>query len=55
MFKKFIERIIAAENRQDAIDNVFYGADGIDMAFQHDKISFKDHKMLLALIEKLAD
>lgn len=54
MFKKFIERIIAAENQDDAIENVFYGPDGIDMAFQHEKITWKEHQMLLQLIEKLA-
>ena len=54
MFKKFIQRIIESENREDAIQNVFYGADGIDMAFQKEKISWKDHQMLLALIEKLS-
>lgn len=54
MFKKFIKRIIEAENREDAIQNVFYGANGIDMAFQHDKITWTEHQMLLALIEKMA-
>lgn len=54
MFKKFIQRIIEAENREDAINNVFYGKDGIDMAFQGDKITWKEHEMLLALIEKMA-
>lgn len=54
MFKKFIQRIIEAENKEDAIQNVFYGTDGIDMAFQRDKISWKEHQMLLALIEKMA-
>lgn len=54
MFKKFIQRIIEAENREDAIQNVFYGSDGIDMAYQKEKISFKEHQMLLALIEKMA-
>lgn len=54
MFKKFIQRIIDAENKEDAIQNVFYGADGIDQAYQHDKITYKEHQMLLALIEKLA-
>ena len=53
MFKKFIQRIIDAKDREDAINNVFYGADGIDIAYQHEKISWKDHEMLLALIEKL--
>lgn len=64
MFKKFIERIIAAENREDAIQNVFYGVTfdengkiieyGIDIAYQHEKITWKEHEMLLALIEKMA-
>ena len=54
MFKKFIQRIIEAENARDAIDNVFYGDDGIDAAYQHEKITWKEHQMLLALIEKMA-
>lgn len=54
MFRKFVERIIAAKNREDAIENVFYGPDGIDMAYQREKISWKDHELLLDLIEKLA-
>lgn len=54
MFKKFIRRIIEAKDRQDAIDNVFYGEDGIDMVYQQDKLSFVEHQMLLELIEKLA-
>lgn len=65
MFKKFIERIIAAKDREDAIQNVFYGTVwnedgskviqyGIDIAYQHDKITWKEHQMLLNLIEKMA-
>lgn len=64
MFKKFIERIIAAENKEDAIQNVFYGTVwsedgkitqyGIDIAYQHNKITWKEHEMLFALIEKMA-
>lgn len=54
MFKKFIQRIIEAENKEGALQNIFYGADGIDIAFQHEKITFKEHQMLLALIEKMA-
>lgn len=64
MFKKFIQRIIEAKNQDDAINNVFYGTKwdedgnivqyGIDIAFQHEKISWKEHQMLLALIEKMA-
>lgn len=63
MFKQFIARIIAAENREDAIQNVFYGTKyegdkvveyGIDMAYQRGKITWKESEILLALIEKMA-
>lgn len=64
MFKKFIERIIEAENKEDAMQNVFYGTKwddngkvtryGIDIAYQQEKITWKEHLMLLALIEKMA-
>lgn len=54
IFKKFIQRIIEAENREDAMQNVFYGNDGIYIAFQREKISWKEHQMLLAIIEKMA-
>lgn len=63
MFKKFVQRIIEAKDREDAIQNVFYGtifegdkikAYGIDMAYQHGKITWQEHQMLLALIEKMA-
>ena len=54
MFKKFIQRIIEAENKEDAIQHIFYGADGIDMAYQHEKITWKEHEMLLKIIEKMA-
>lgn len=63
MFKKFLERIIEAKDREDAIQNVFYGTKiengkitqwGIDMAYQHEKITWEEHEMLLALIEKMA-
>ena len=64
MFKKFLQRIIDAADQQDAIDNVFYGTTwddngkvveyGIDIAYQHEKITAAEHQMLLALIEKMA-
>lgn len=54
MFKKFIQRIIESKDRKDAIENVFYGEDGIDMAYQREKITWKEHQMLLNLIDKMA-
>lgn len=54
MFKKFIKRIIESADREDALANVFYGETGIDAAFQREKITWDEHQMLLALIEKLS-
>ena len=54
MFKKFIQRIIEAENQKDAWENVFYGENGIDMAFQKEKINWKEYEMLSDLIGKMA-
>jgi hypothetical protein len=54
MFKKLLQRIIDAADREDAIENVFYGEDGIDWAYQHEKITWKEHEMLNALIDKMA-
>lgn len=53
MFKKFIQRIIDAKDREDAWQNVFYSWDGIDRAFQQGKITWKEHEMLTALIDKM--
>ena len=53
MFKKFIQRIIDAKDREDAYSNVFYGDDGIDVAYQRGKITWNEHEMLADLIDKL--
>ena len=54
MFKKFLQEIIEAETNEELLD-IFYRADGIDMMYQRDKLNWKDHEMLLALINKLTD
>lgn len=54
MFKKFLKRIVEAENQKDAWENVFYGEDGIGMAYQNGKITWKDHELLVAIISKMA-
>ena len=63
MFKQFIQRIIEAENREDAINNVFYGTVwndgkivkyGIEAAFDHEKITYKEFELLRKLIDKMA-
>ena len=54
MFKKLIQRIIDAENQEAAWRDVFYGEDGIDLSYQRGRISYKEHEMLRAFIEKMA-
>jgi len=63
MFKKFIQQIIESENKEDAIQNVYYGTVwndndeiiqyGIETAFEHEKITWKEYELLTKLIEKL--
>lgn len=53
MFKKFIQRIIDAKDREDAYRNVFYGDNGIDIAYQNGRLTWNEHEMLVALIDKL--
>ena len=52
MFKKFLQEIIDANSEEELID-IFYRKDGIDIMYQKEKLSWKDHQMLLALINKL--
>ena len=64
-FKSFCERIAKAENREDAIQNIFYGQRfdesgnverwGIDYAYQAGKITYSDLEILLHICEKLAE
>lgn len=54
MFKKFLQRIIDADNKQDAIDHVYYGETGIERAYDRELITYKEYEMLSSLIEKMA-
>lgn len=54
MFKKFLQRIIEAENQEAAWNDVFYGENGIDRAYQAGKLNWKDFEILTALINKMA-
>ena len=53
MFKHLIQMIIASANREEAMQNVFYGPIGIEAAYQHEKITWKEHEMLYQLIQKM--
>lgn len=50
LLRVFLNRIVEARFYQTAMEEVFYGEDGIDMAFQRDEISWEDHQLLLQVI-----
>lgn len=52
MFKKFVKELIDAKTKEE-VENIFYRFDGIDMIYQRDKLSWKDHELLLELVNKL--
>lgn len=53
MFKKFVAELVAAKS-EDEVTHIFYKEDGIDRAFQKEKITWKEHQLLLALVDKLS-
>ncbi len=52
MFKKFVEQLTNANSAEEIL-NILYNKDGVDMMFQREKISWKDHELLFALAGKL--
>lgn len=54
MFKKLLQQLIDATTEEEIL-NVFYKVDGIDMMYQKEKITWKEHQMLLALVNKLTN
>lgn len=53
MFKKFIERLMQAETEEEVV-NILYDFDtGVDMAYQREQISFKDHEILFKLADRI--
>lgn len=52
MFKKLLDRMLAANTSEEIVD-VLYAADGVDMQYQHGKITWEDHERLFALAARL--
>lgn len=55
MFKKFIQEIIDTESIEYLVNNVFYGINGIEMAYQEEEISNSEFEMLSNLIDKMIE
>ena len=53
MFKKFIAELLEAETQDDIVRIFYRGENGIDAAYQKEKISFAEHEMLYKLAIKL--
>ena len=53
MFKKFFDELLTAETEQQ-IEDIIYRADGVDMAFQREKISWQDHERFFQLAGSLS-
>lgn len=52
MFKKFVARIAKAKTCAELRD-ILYGADGVDMMFQKEKIKWDEHEILFDLAAKV--
>lgn len=52
MFREFVRELTEAETEEEVF-SVFYRPDGIYMSYQHDKISWVEHTILLDLVNKL--
>jgi len=50
-FKGYVIDIAKAETTADLYE-ILDGESGVDMAFQHDKLTWKDHEILFALAGK---
>lgn len=54
MFKKFIEKLIEAET-EEQVNHILYDFDdGVDMAYQRDKITYKEHELLFELAGRIS-
>ena len=53
MFKKFFDELMTAET-EERIEDILYRADGVDMAFQREKINWQDHQRLFKLAGSLS-
>lgn len=52
MFKTLFDRMLAA-NTSEEINDVLYAEDGVDMQYQHGKLTWLDHERLFTLAARL--
>ena len=54
MFKKLLDELLAATT-QEAITDILYRQDGVDLSYQREKLSWDDHERLFKLAERLSE
>ena len=53
MFKKLFDEMMRASTEKE-INDILYRKDGVDMAYQREKLSWEDHERLFNLADRLA-
>lgn len=51
-FKGYLKDITAAKTEEELLQ-IFNGPEGVDMAYQREKLSWTDQQILLDIIEKI--
>ena len=54
MFKKFFDELLAATTAEQ-INAILYREDGVDRAFQREKITWQDHERLFKMAAKMQE
>ena len=54
MFKKLLDELLAATT-QEAITDILYRKDGVDLSYQMEKLSWDDHERLFKLAARLSE
>lgn len=53
MFRKLFDALMAARTPEEIVDVLYRSPDGVDISYQREKITFKDHERLFKLAERL--
>lgn len=54
MLKKYLRKILEAADADEAWNTVFYGENGIDMAYQREKLKADEYELLVAVLDRIA-
>lgn len=52
-FREFMDALLEADT-EEKITEILYGANGVDLSYQRDEISYEDHERLFKLADRLS-